>query len=95
MKKLLVLSLVILAMGLNGCSTRGTLATAEQGVQIASGVTFENAGVEDASGYIWGDDEEKLDLKGELSAALAELGKEMDLSIRIQREEIFNAMHTI
>ena len=32
---------------------------------------------------------------GELSAALAELGKEMDLSIRIQREEIFNAMHTI
>ena len=27
--------------------------------------------------------------------ALAALGKEMDLSIRIQREEIFNAMHTI
>ena len=32
---------------------------------------------------------------GELSAALAELGGEMGLSIRIQREEIFNAMHTI
>ncbi|WP_295745920.1 ACT domain-containing protein [uncultured Oscillibacter sp.] len=32
---------------------------------------------------------------GELSASLAELGKEMGLSIRIQREEIFNAMHTI
>ena len=32
---------------------------------------------------------------GELSAALAELGSEMGLSIRIQREEIFNAMHTI
>ena len=32
---------------------------------------------------------------GELSAALAELGKEMGLSIRIQREEIFNAMHQI
>ena len=32
---------------------------------------------------------------GELSAALADLGTEMGLSIRIQREEIFNAMHTI
>ena len=32
---------------------------------------------------------------GELSAALAELGAEMDLSIRIQREEIFDAMHNI
>ena len=32
---------------------------------------------------------------GELSASLAELGKEMGLSIRIQREEIFNAMHTV
>jgi len=32
---------------------------------------------------------------GELSAALEELGSEMKLSIRIQREEIFNAMHTI
>ena len=27
--------------------------------------------------------------------ALAELGREMELSIRIQREEIFNAMHSI
>ncbi len=27
--------------------------------------------------------------------ALAELGKSMELSIRIQREEIFDAMHTI
>nr|WP_326125933.1 ACT domain-containing protein [uncultured Oscillibacter sp.] len=32
---------------------------------------------------------------GELSNSLAELGKEMGLSVRIQREEIFNAMHTI
>ena len=32
---------------------------------------------------------------GELSAALSDLGNEMGLSIRIQREEIFNAMHTI
>ena len=32
---------------------------------------------------------------GELSGVLAELGKEMDLSIRIQREEIFDAMHNI
>ena len=32
---------------------------------------------------------------GELSKALAELGAEMDLSIRIQREEIFDAMHNI
>ncbi|WP_295579195.1 ACT domain-containing protein [uncultured Oscillibacter sp.] len=32
---------------------------------------------------------------GDLSAALAELGGEMGLSIRIQREEIFNAMHAI
>lgn len=32
---------------------------------------------------------------GDLGAALAELGGEMGLSIRIQREEIFNAMHTI
>jgi len=32
---------------------------------------------------------------GELSAALTELGAEMGLSIRIQREEIFNAMHQI
>ena len=32
---------------------------------------------------------------GELSASLADLGAEMGLSIRIQREEIFNAMHTI
>ena len=32
---------------------------------------------------------------GELSAALAELGAEMDLSIRIPREEIFDAMHNI
>ena len=32
---------------------------------------------------------------GELSTVLAELGKEMDLSIRIQREEIFDAMHRI
>lgn len=31
------------------------------------------------------------DLKG----ALADLGKEMGLSIHIQREEIFDAMHTI
>ena len=32
---------------------------------------------------------------GQLSAALAELGREMGLSIRIQREEIFDAMHSI
>jgi len=32
---------------------------------------------------------------GELSAALTDLGSEMGLAIRIQREEIFNAMHTI
>ena len=32
---------------------------------------------------------------GELRDALTALGGEMGLSIRIQREEIFNAMHTI
>ncbi len=32
---------------------------------------------------------------GELGAALAKLGSEMELSIRIQREEIFDAMHNI
>ena len=32
---------------------------------------------------------------GELQSALAALGEEMGLPIRIQREEIFNAMHTI
>ena len=32
---------------------------------------------------------------GELGKVLAELGQEMELSIRIQREEIFEAMHTI
>jgi len=32
---------------------------------------------------------------GELGTALEELGSEMGLSIRIQREEIFNAMHII
>lgn len=31
----------------------------------------------------------------QIGAALEELGKEMELSIRIQREEIFQAMHTI
>ena len=31
----------------------------------------------------------------EIRDALADLGKEMGLSIRIQREEIFNAMHSI
>ena len=31
----------------------------------------------------------------EVSKALTELGKEMELTIRIQREEIFDAMHTI
>ena len=31
----------------------------------------------------------------EVRDALAELGREMELTIRIQREEIFNAMHTI
>lgn len=31
----------------------------------------------------------------EISSALNDLGREMELSIRIQREEIFNAMHTI
>ena len=32
---------------------------------------------------------------GELGSALDELGTEMGLSIRIQREEIFDAMHRI
>ena len=32
---------------------------------------------------------------GALSEGLSDLGREMGLSIRIQREEIFNAMHTI
>lgn len=32
---------------------------------------------------------------GELGKGLNDLGAEMGLSIRIQREEIFNAMHTI
>ena len=32
---------------------------------------------------------------GELGKGLADLGAEMGLSIRIQREEIFDAMHTI
>lgn len=32
---------------------------------------------------------------GELGDALSKLGDDMGLSIRIQREEIFNAMHTI
>lgn len=32
---------------------------------------------------------------GELGTALGELGTKMELSIRIQREEIFNAMHQI
>ena len=31
----------------------------------------------------------------EVRDALAELGQEMELTMRIQREEIFNAMHTI
>jgi ACT domain-containing protein len=31
----------------------------------------------------------------ELAARLSELGKSMELDIRIQREEIFNAMHKI
>jgi len=31
----------------------------------------------------------------ELKERLTELGREMELSIHIQREEIFNAMHTI
>ena len=31
----------------------------------------------------------------EVRDALAELAREMELTIRIQREEIFNAMHTI
>ncbi len=31
----------------------------------------------------------------ELSESLSELGRKMDLTIRIQREEIFNAMHKI
>ena len=31
----------------------------------------------------------------EVRDALAELGREMELTIRIQREGIFNAMHTI
>ena len=32
---------------------------------------------------------------GELSDALAKLGDSMQLNVRIQREEIFNAMHEI
>ena len=32
---------------------------------------------------------------GEVGAALEALGREMGLSIRIQRQEIFDAMHTI
>ncbi|MDD3347612.1 ACT domain-containing protein [Oscillibacter sp.] len=32
---------------------------------------------------------------GEVGEALAELGTGMGLSIRIQRQEIFNAMHTL
>ena len=32
---------------------------------------------------------------GELGKGLSDLGAEMGLSIRIQREEIFDAMHTI
>lgn len=32
---------------------------------------------------------------GEISDALNSLGEEMGLSIRIQRQEIFDAMHTI
>ena len=36
----------------------------------------------------------KLQFK-ELSEALTALGKKMELTIRIQREEIFDAMHTI
>lgn len=32
---------------------------------------------------------------GELGTGLGQLGAEMGLSIRIQREEIFNAMHSI
>lgn len=32
---------------------------------------------------------------GEISDALNRLGEEMGLSIRIQRQEIFDAMHTI
>jgi len=32
---------------------------------------------------------------GEVSAALAAKGEEMGLSIRIQREDIFHAMHRI
>ncbi len=32
---------------------------------------------------------------GDMSTVLTKLGEEMDLAIRIQREEIFNAMHTI
>lgn len=32
---------------------------------------------------------------GEISSTLSGLGKEMGLSIRIQREEIFDAMHEI
>lgn len=31
----------------------------------------------------------------EVANALADLGKEMELTIHIQREEIFDAMHTI
>lgn len=41
-------------------------------------------------------DIEKIEVPfAEVAAALDKLGKEMGLSIHIQREEIFDAMHTI
>ncbi len=77
MKKLTTILFIVIFAGIAGCSTHGTIRMENKEITITQNATFQNVSVTDESGYIWGDDEEKIDLAQTMKTALdKELEKE-------------------
>ena len=70
MKKLIVITLAILAIAISGCSTKGGLSKVDNSITIGYGARFQNLSVDDASGHVWKEGEEQVNLAQSLKDAL-------------------------
>jgi len=70
MKRLLLFSLIAIAFAISGCSTRGTMTKVDNSIAIGYGARFQNISVENASGHVWKEGEEQIDLAKSLKDAI-------------------------
>lgn len=85
-KSVAALLFALLLSGVAGCSTRGTLTLVNGAVPLSHGATFEDISVEDASGHMWEEGEEKIDLEQALREAI---------DIQLQKENMLGGDYSL